>query len=73
MEIDPRVKYAIEHTEVVRLPQQNLATFGSTFICYYVVTALTKSVNVVREGNVIAERPRIVTPVYLTRLEGFSE
>ena len=73
MEIDPRVKYAIEHTEMVRLPRQNLATFGSTFIYYYVVTALTESVNVVREGNVIAERPRIVTPVYLTRVEGFSE
>ena len=73
MDIEPRVKYAIEHTEVVRLPRQNLATFGSTIIYYYVVTELTESVNVVREGNVIAERPRIVTPTYLTRVEGFSE
>jgi len=27
---------------------------------------------VVREGKVIAERPRIVTPRYLSNLEGFS-
>lgn len=73
MEIDPRVKYAIEHTEVVRPPRQNLATFGTTLIYYYVVTELTGGVNVVREGNVIAERPRIVTPTYLTKVEGFSE
>lgn len=27
---------------------------------------------VIREGRVIAERPRIVTPYYLSRIEGFS-
>jgi len=73
MDIDPRIKHAIERTKVVRFPRQNLATFGNTTVSYYVVTGLTKNVNVVREGNVIAERPRIVTPSYLTRLEGFSE
>jgi hypothetical protein len=73
MYIDPKVEHAIERTKVVRFPRQNLATFGNTIVSYYVVTGLTKNVNVVREGNVIAERPRIVTPSYLTRLEGFSE
>lgn len=72
MDIDPKIKYAVEHTEMVRLPRQNLSTFGSTLISYYVVTELTRNVNVVREGNVIAERPRIVTPTYLARVEGFS-
>lgn len=73
MDIDPRIKHAIERTKVVRFPRQNLATFGNTIVSYYVVTGLTENVNVVREGNVIAERPRIVTPSYLTSLEGFSE
>lgn len=73
MNVDARIKYAIEHTKVIRFPQQSLATFGNTIIYYYVVTELTENVNVVREGNVIAQRPRIVTPYYLTRLEGFSE
>lgn len=73
MSVDARIKYAIERTKVIRFPRQNLATFGNTIISYYVVTGLTENVNVVRDGNVIAERPRIVTPSYLTSLEGFSE
>jgi len=73
MSVDARIKYAIERTKVIRFPRQNLATFGNTIISYYVITGLTENVNVVRDGNVIAERPRIVTPSYLTSLEGFSE
>ncbi len=77
---DARIKYAVEHTEILRLPKQKLATFGTTNINYYLLTEpaysdLTKSTNetVIREGKVIAERPRIVTPFYLSRLEGFSQ
>ena len=76
---DERIRYAVSHTEILRLPKQSLATFGVTNIYYYLVTEpvysdLVKNVNetVVREGRVIAERPRIVTPYYLSRLEGFS-
>jgi len=76
---DDRIKYAVKHTEILRTPKQSLATFGTTNIYYYLVTEpayseLVKNVTetVVREGRVIAERPRIVTPYYLSRLEGFS-
>jgi hypothetical protein len=72
MEADERIQHAIEHTEVVRPPKQSLATFGATNIYYYLVTELTEWVNVVREGRVIAARPKIVTPSYLINLEGFS-
>lgn len=82
MEIeDERIRYAVEHTEVVRPPRERLATFGSTNVYYYLVTeplytdifGKTKE-TVVREGKIIWERPRIVTPSYLTNLfEGFSE
>lgn len=72
MEIDEKIQYAIEHTEVIRPPKQNLATFGSTNIYYYLVTELMESANVVREGRVIAAKPKIVTPAYLINLEGFS-
>jgi len=79
MEIDDRIKYAVKHTEILRAPKQSLYTFGTTNIYYYLVTEpayseLIKNINetVVREGRVIAERPRIVTPHYLSRLEGFS-
>ncbi len=80
MDIDDRIEYAVEHTEILRLPKQTLATFGTTNISYYLVTepAYTELTNnnitetVVREGKVITEKPRIVTPYYLSRLEGFS-
>ena len=73
MKLDDRIKYAMEHTELIRAPQQELATFGSSVIDYYVVTELVGNVSVVRDGKVIAERPRIVTPIYLVNVEGFSE
>jgi len=73
MEQDDKIKYALEHTELVRAPQQQLATFGSSVIDYYVVTELVGNVSVVRDGKVIAERPKIVTPTYLVNVEGFSE
>ncbi len=76
---DERIREAVKHTEILRAPKQSLATFGTTNIYYYLVTEpiyseLVKNVTetVVREGRVIAERPRIVTPYYLSRLEGFS-
>jgi len=76
---DERIRDAVRHTKILRLPKQTLATFGTTNIYYYLVTEpayseLVKNVTetVVREGRVITERPRIVTPYYLSRLEGFS-
>jgi len=73
MEKDDRIKYALEHTELVRAPRQELDTFGSSVIDYYVVTELVGNLSVVRDGKVVAERPKIVTPAYLVNVEGFSE
>jgi hypothetical protein len=74
-----RIEYAARHTEIIRYPRQHLATFGVTNIYYYLLTEPTYSEisdatneTVIREGRVIAERPKIVTPYYLTHLEGFS-
>lgn len=80
MDIDnERIEYAARHTEILRHPRQHLATFGVTNVYYYLVTEPTYSEledsaneTVIREGRVIAERPKIVTPYYLTNLEGFS-
>ena len=73
METNDRIRYALENTELVRGPQQNLSTFGSSVVDYYVVTELVGNISVVRDGKVIAERPKIVTPAYLVNIEGFSE
>ncbi len=80
MEIDDeKIKYAVLATEILRAPKQNLYTFGTTNIAYFLVTQPSYadlkegiSETVVREGKVVAERPRIVTPYYLSRLEGFG-
>ena len=80
MEInDERIRYTVRHTEIIRAPKQNLYTFGTTNIYYYLITEPVYSEfmqdvseTVIREGRVIAERPRIVTPYYLSRLEGFG-
>lgn len=76
---DERIREAVNRTQILRLPKQALATFGMTNIQYYLVTEPTYSElvgkvseTVVREGRVIAQRPRIVTPYYLSHLEGFS-
>jgi hypothetical protein len=74
-----RIENAARHTEILRHPRQHLATFGITNIYYYLVTEpiyseITSDISetVIREGRVIAERPKIVTPYYLTHIEGFS-
>ena len=74
-----RIEYAARHTEILRHPRQHLDTFGITNIYYYMVTEPTyseivdnASETVIREGRVIADRPKIVTPYYLSRLDGFS-
>lgn len=79
MDIDKRIENAVRRTEIIRTPKQSLYTFGTTNIYYYLVTepAYSELINntsetVVREGRVIAERPKIVTPYYLSRLEGFG-
>ena len=73
MNTGDRIQYAVEHTELIRPPEQRLATFGTTTIYYYLITEVAEGINAVREGNVFAERPRIVTPAYLVNVEGFSE
>ncbi|MFC1982169.1 hypothetical protein ACFLV5_00005, partial [Chloroflexota bacterium] len=78
---DERIEYAARNTEILRPPKQSLSTFGTTNLYYYLVTEpsypeLVKGTDaaetVVREGRVITERPKIVTPYYLSQLEGFS-
>jgi len=76
---DEKIRQAVSQTQVLRLPKQTLATFGTTVINYYMLTEPVYSEmvkgeeTVIREGKVSSERPRVVTPYYLTRLEGFGD
>jgi hypothetical protein len=78
MNEEQRLILAINTTKILRKPQQALSTFGVTSINYYLLSIPSyadESIKetVVRMGRVIANRPRIVTPFYLSRLHGFSE
>jgi len=76
MDYNDQIEYAISHTELVRPPKQSLSTFGNTNVHYYLLTEPMDTANEtrIREGQVIAEKPRIVTPDYfLNAFEGFGE
>jgi len=69
--------YAVNNTEVIIRPRQQLETFGSTTLHYHLVAETMDKVNQirVREGRVHAYRPQIITPDALgqTLMEGFGE
>lgn len=82
-DIEQRIARAVRETRVIRHPAQTLSTFGTTVIKYYLITepsyvdvnplAGDDSETVIREGVVRAEKPQVVTPYYLSNLEGFGE
>lgn len=81
-ERDARIERAVLNTHVLRPPQQSLATFGTTIVKYHLVATPVYAEldvpgkteeTVVRDGTVRAERPQVVTPYYLSRVEGFTE
>ena len=69
--------YAVNNTSVIRLPRNNLETFGTTVLNYHLISELMDSVNQVRvrEGRIEASKPQILTPQGYGQeiLEGFGE
>ncbi len=69
--------YAIENTQVIVAPEQQIATFGQTSFRFYLISELMDRVNEVRvrDGRIHAERPQILAPEHYCRLllEGFGE
>jgi hypothetical protein len=69
--------YAIENTQVIVAPEQQIATFGSTSFRFYLISELMDRVDQVRvrNGKIHAERPQILTPEHFSRLllDGFGE
>ena len=70
-------QYAAENTQVILAPENQIATFGTTSFRFYLISELMDRVNEVRvrDGQIHAERPQILTPDHFTRLllEGFGE
>lgn len=69
-------EYAMENTRVVVPPRTRIATFGTSLFHYYLVTEPMDAVNKsrVREGELYAEKPQIISPGSIARLmlEGFG-
>ena len=70
-------QYAIENTQVIVAPEQQIATFGTTSFHFYLISELMDRVDQVRvrNGRIDAERPQILTAEHFSRLllEGFGE
>jgi hypothetical protein len=69
--------YAIENTQVILAPEQQIATFGTTSFHFYLISELMDRVDQVRvrNGKIHAQRPQILMPEHYCRLllEGFGE
>lgn len=78
--MDKKIIEAFENTIILRRPKQLISTFGSSTIHYYVLTEPVyaeftdnKPETVIREGKVSWYKPKLLTPGYIFRIEGFSK
>lgn len=75
MSFEKQFKLAIQHTKILKNPKHRLSTFGQTEINYFFLAEVAgfKDRSRLREGVVIAEKPKIITPDFLkNRFEGFG-
>jgi len=82
MKDDEKIRFALENTEVIKSPKKLLSTFESTTVHYYMLSIpfylefegkSPDSETVIREGRIMWQKPKLVTPGYILRMEGFSE
>ena len=70
-------QYALENTQVLLAPKQQIATFGNTHFRFHLLTESMDKINEikVREGTIHAERPVLLTPEHHAKilLENFGE
>ncbi len=69
--------WALANTKVLLAPRRRLETFGTTVISYHLIAEKMDAANAIsiREGQVHAERPQLLTPAFFHKLllEGFGE
>lgn len=75
--MDPKlIEGYLRETKLVRPPKRLLSTFGATRIEYHLVSPVegTPSKTRLREGMVVSDRPKIMTPdAFKERFEGFGD
>ncbi len=81
MKLEEKIKKAIQDTEVLLLHKKLLSTYESTTVHYYILTnpfytefegKPKDSETVIREGRITLQNPKLITPYYILRTEGFS-
>ncbi|OGR82822.1 MAG: hypothetical protein A2902_06465 [Elusimicrobia bacterium RIFCSPLOWO2_01_FULL_64_13] len=76
MDLGARFKKILDATVILKRPNRRLATFGQTKISYFFLSepAGMKDRTRMRDGLVVAENPRILTPDFFKkRFEGFGK
>jgi len=82
MNDEEKIKFALENTEILKSPKKLLSTYESTTVHYYMLTVPfylefegkgPDSETIIREGRITWQKPRLITPGYILRMEGFSE
>ncbi len=81
MELEEKIKKVMNETEVIKQPDKLLASFDSTTIHYYMLATPMylefegkepDAETVIREGKIVWQKPKVITPSYMLRVEGFS-
>lgn len=79
--MEEKIKQVIENTKIIKQPGKLLASFDSTTIHYYILAVPMylefegknpNSETIIREGLITWQKPKIITPSYMLRVEGFS-
>ena len=74
MDIQEQWDQARKKTEILRMRLQDLATFDATVMPYIFLaeSSLNQGDTVVRQGQVVVQRPSIVLPNFSPQFEGFD-
>ena len=74
MDIQEQWDQARKKTEILRMRLQDLATFDATVLPYIFLaeSSLNQGDTVIRQGQVVIQRPAIVLPNFSPQFEGFA-
>jgi hypothetical protein len=82
MDLNEKIRKALKDTEVVLDPEELISSYHSTTVRYYLLAVpmylqfegrSEDSETIVREGKITWQKPKLLTPSYMLRVEGFSE
>ena len=73
MDREKLIKYVLKATRVLKMPEENISTFGSSSVKYYFLSG-SEGKTKVREGEVVSRRPRIIVARDIKEIfEGFGD